>query len=487
MHFVLTREQIRAAEAKVVERGVDELFLRFDASLAVADGIERRAGMAEVRTAVFCGAGGNGCDGILAAARLVRKHGNVTVYTVGDCAKKNKRALEYAAGAGVPVRPCAEYEGDAQIVIDAIFGIGLSRPIEGETAELIDRLNASDAFRLAIDIPSGLNADTGEIMGTAFRAHVTLSFSCYKMGMLVGEGRNVCGHIAVDDVGVSTASDIKVYENEDFKPFERKKTAHKGDCGRVFVIGGNGNMIGAPILAGAAAHAAHLNGAGLVTVCVPSVHRVALSSRVTMSTMMFMKDTSDGAMVFDAAELDEITGKASAICIGMGMGTNKRDEIRKILEYLVRKFDGALIIDADGINALAGDYGFIKNRKAKIVLTPHVGEFTRLTGKPATFENAKALAAELDCVVVLKSATTAITDGKEIRLNITGTPAMAKGGTGDVLAGCITALSCTYPLIDAATVACYRNGYGAERAVSSYAEMMLTPHEILRLADYSEV
>lgn len=486
MRYVLTAEQIRSAERKVISGGVDEMFLRFNAALAIADGIAERAGADGAKTAVFCGAGGNGCDGILAAARLKRQNCDVTVYTVGKCGETNRSALNYAESCGVAVRDAREYCGDATVVIDAVFGIGLNRPIEGETCELINSLNAQEnAFRLAVDIPSGLNADTGEVMGTAFMAHITLSFSCYKLGMLFGAGRDTCGRILVSDVGIPVTSDIKVYEDGDFKPHKRKADAHKGDCGRAYIIGGCGNMVGAPVLAGAAAHAAYLNGAGTVTVCVPAVHRVSLASRVTMSMMKFLSDDKDGFIKFDRAELDEIMEKADAIDIGMGMGG--APELKRILAYINANFDGVLVIDADALNAIKGDHAFLKDGKAKRVLTPHVGEFKRLTGRAANVENAKALAKEVGGVVVLKSATTIITDGTEVRLNITGTPAMAKGGTGDVLGGCITALSCAYPPIDAATVACYRNGYGAERAVSSYAEMMLTPYDILHLANYPEV
>lgn len=486
MHDVLTAEQMRKAEEAVSRRGVDEMFLRLNAALAVADGIADRASGKNAKTAVFCGSGGNGCDGILAAIRLHRQGDDIVVYLVGKAAESNARVLDYARSEGVPIRSSAEYDGNADIIIDAIFGIGLNRAVEGEIAELIGRLNDEEnAFRLAIDIPSGLNADTGEVMGVAFRAHVTLTFSCYKMGMLFGEGREYSGRIIVEDVGVKTSSYVRVYEDSDFVPYRRRRDAHKGTAGRVFIIGGCGTMIGAPVLAGTAAHAAHLNGAGTVTVCLPSIHRVALASRSAMSMMRFLSDTKDGFIRFDRAELDDIIKHADAIAIGMGMG--KTPDLKRILMYICENFGGSLIIDADAINALTDGYSFLHDSKCKIALTPHVGEFKRLTGNDPTVENAMKLAREINGVVALKSATTIITDGSEARINVAGTPAMAKGGMGDVLGGCITALSCSYPLFDAATVACYRNGVGAERAVSSFAEMMLTARDVLRMANYPEL
>lgn len=484
MQNVLDVKQIREAEAKATS-SVGENKLRTMAALAVSDGIYERAKTKRTKTAVFCGVGGNGYDGLLAAVMLHQKGVNVSAYLVGERDKFDSSVLALASGVGLEVLLASEYNGNAQIIVDAIFGIGLNRAVTGEVAELIDKLNAEDGFKLAVDIPSGLNADSGEIMGTAFRADITMSFTCYKTGMLFGHGRDVCGRIVVENIGIGTESMIHVCENSDFKPYRRNRSAHKGSVGRIYVIGGCGEMVGAPMLAGAAAHAAHLNGAGTVTVCLPSIHRAAMSARASMSMMKYLADTPDGFIKFDKSALDEICSRATAIDIGMGMG--KTPELKKILEYLCANFDGTLVIDADALNAIAKDYAFLREAKCAVVLTPHVGEFERFTGKIANIENAKNLAHEINGIVALKSATTVITDGNEARLNVAGTPALAKGGMGDVLGGCITALACSYDPFDAATIACYRNGIGAERAVSSYSEMMLTPKELLKFADYDEL
>ena len=203
-----------------------------------------------------------------------------------------------------------------------------------------------------------------------------------------------------------------------------------------------------------------------------------------MAILKFMPDTPDGFIRFDKSALDDIINNASAICIGVGMGANP--ELARIVKYICENYDKAVVIDADAINSIKGNYDFLKTAKSKVILTPHVGEFKRLTGLDATVENAVKIASENNIVLVLKSATTIITDGEQVRLNVTGTPAMAKGGMGDMLSGCITALTCAYDALDAATIACYRNGLGAERAVSSYAQMMLTASDVLNFADYKE-
>lgn len=228
MKNVLKAEQIREAERVAENAGLDEKLLRVNAALAVADDMLDRVQDKLAQTAVFCGTGGNGYDGLLAACRLHRKGGDVTAYLAGDPDKYEKSVIAYAQAEGIAVKPASEYGGGASIIIDAIFGMGLNRPIEGATAELIKKLNAAEnAFRLAIDIPSGLNADSGEIMGVAFCAHATVSFSCYKLGMLFGAGRDVCGRIIVDDIGVKTSSNIKVFDGEDVAPFVRKATGIK--------------------------------------------------------------------------------------------------------------------------------------------------------------------------------------------------------------------------------------------------------------------
>lgn len=484
MENVLNAQSVREAEQRLIESGVDVFALRFNAALAVADGVNDRASAPNALTAVFCGAGGNGYDGILVACRLKKLGYNVELYLVGKKESFSRSVLALAENAGLKAMPCTKYDGGATVIIDAIFGIGLNREITGEAFDIINKLNAESGFKLAVDMPSGIDADTGNVLGTAFKADVTITFSCYKIGQLFG-GRDHCGKIIVADVGIKTESVVKVYDDGDFKPYRRKKSAHKGDAGKIFIIGGCGNMVGAPMLAGAAAHAAYLNGAGTTTICLPNIHRVAAASRAAMSMMRFLPDTPEGFIKFDKPSLDDIISKATAIDIGMGMGN--APELNKIVKYLCENFDGALVIDADALNAIKGDYKFLKNSKAKVVLTPHVGEFKRLTGDAATIENAMALAEQTKSVVVLKSDATIITDGKQIRLNTAGTPAMAKGGMGDVLGGCIAALSCAFKPFDAACIACYRNGMGAENAVKSYAELMLTAKDVLKFADYDEM
>ncbi len=484
--YALKAEDVVKAEANAIASGTDNETLVTRASRAICDFVSDKFDIKQ-RVAVFCGLGGNGGDGALASVMLCERGFSPIIYMIGECTDKHvkiKPKLDRARSIGIKILDAENFD-DADVIIDAMFGIGLSRALDGKVASVINRINAANAFTLAVDIPSGLNADTGEIMGACVEADATLTFSCYKTGLLFGAGRRMCGNITVCDVGVRVESDVKVCSDVDFAPLERRVDSHKGDSGRVFVIGGSADMVGAPLLAAAAAHGALLSGAGLVTVCMPEIFRVALSARCTLAMMKFLPDTADGFVKYDEKSLADICSAANAIDIGMGMG--RCSDLRAIIEYLCDNFTGALVLDADALNALKGEYSFIKNAKCKIVMTPHAGEFVRLTCTTANIDNAKRLASDIGGVAVVKSATTIITDGERTLLNIAGTPAMAKGGTGDVLGGCIAALCCAFDPFIASAVACYRNGKGAERAVSSYAQTMLTPHDILRFADYKEI
>ncbi len=487
MQNVLDAESVRAAERRAMEKGFGEMMLRINASLAVADEVCDRARREWSRTAVFCGPGGNGCDGILIACRLMRQGcRNVRAFITCDESAISREIVAYAESCGLRLQPISEYDSQSNILIDAIYGIGLNRNVTGGVAELIRKLNDdANEFRLAVDIPSGLNADTGYPMGVAFKAHVTITFICYKPGMLFHDGRDYCGRIIVENIGVESQSPVSVFDGGDVRHIVRDKTMHKGKAGKVFVIGGCGEMIGAPILAGAAAQAAYFNGAGVVTVCLPKILRSAAHARTCMSVMKFLPDDEAGFIKYDEKQLDDIMSKAKSIDIGPGMGANPY--LNRIVKYISDNYDGNLVIDADALNAIANDYAFLKNSKAKVVLTPHVGEFERMTGLEANIANARKVAEATGAIVVLKSATTVITDGERAILNISGTPAMAKAGMGDLLGGCIAALACNVPVLDAACIASYRNGMGAELAVAAYSELMLTAKDVLNFASYGEL
>lgn len=298
--------------------------------------------------------------------------------------------------------------------------------------------------------------------------------------------RNYTGKLTDADIRLLVEGKAKIITEADVEIRPRKTVSHKYDYGRVRVIAGSPEMIGAALLAHESAAAALRSGAGLATLCVPDSLRFVYQSRVKEETLCFLPDR-DGKIIFERESLDGLFVKTDAILIGPGMGDNC--ELIKIIEYIKDNFAGTLVIDADGLNALAGKTDILREHKSKIILTPHMGEFARLTAGlyvdeiPVT-ERVCDFASRIGGVVAAKSATTVISDGKRVYFSTTGTPALAKGGSGDVLGGMIASFACRYSPIEAAMRGCYYFGKCAEDAQKSRsAESLLASDVIIGIPD----
>ena len=480
MKRVVSVGQMRRAEEIARESGLNEDVMIESAAAGMLAAIEKRIKKSD-RTAVFVGGGNNGADGLSLARMLLLKGYKTEVVTVGEGrgAYNAARLKAFVSLGGKVVSPNeAKLRADCyDVIVDAVFGIGLSRPPEGESLEAIKIINSSSAFKLAADVPSGLFADDGSVSGEAVEADMTVTFGGYKYGHFLGSGSDLCGEIVLIDVGIRPREGAFLTGADCPRLPSRKKASHKGDYGRVAVIGGCAGMTGAPLLA---AESALKSGAGLVTLCVAASAKASYSSRVREATMMFLPD-SGGSIVFDKSALDKVMSFADSIVIGMGMGANP--ELSKIISYLAENFDGILVIDADGLNELAGKLELIKNSRSKVVLTPHRGEFNRLFGKcdeSEIVEKTLKAALETGAVVVNKSAVTVITDGKEIYMNAVGHPSMAKGGSGDTLAGVIAALTVRLGALKGAARACYECGRAGERAARALGENAPTASDTIR-------
>lgn len=414
---------------------------------------------------VLCavGSGNNGSDA-LEVAILLRQNGyKVKVFTISEKAnEQNSARRDTLKSLGVEF--VNTLDGDYALIVDGLFGIGLSpnRPLDEKTASVIEKINSCGAFIISADIPSGLDGYGGTVASTAIKANQTVTFTAIKSGMLLGQGRNYCGKITVGEIGINCDEVGQI--NAPAPLPKREIVSHKGTYGKVKVIGGSENMVGAPYLAFESAKSALRAGAGLVTLCVPDSEKTAYSSRV-VENMLFYLPSKNGKIVFNREKLDEIMENANAIVIGTGM--TKSEDTAKCVIYLAQNFDGVLVVDADGINSVCACLGELKNHKCKLIFTPHLIEFYRLLGKNSDdlIEDSKAFAKEYNCTVAVKSATTLITNGDKVYFNLTGTPAMAKGGSGDVLAGLVGAFSCVENPFNATARACYEFGKAGERAV----------------------
>lgn len=476
MKKVYSVRSIREREKSLIESGISEDELIEKASDLLAEEVEKIQGQ---RVCIFVGGGNNGSDALSLAMKLKNK--KVTVCTVGEKRNEhNSKRLEKAKSEGIKIINFRDADlSRADVVVDGIFGIGLSREVSGEAREAIENINACSAYKIAIDLPSGLDGDGGFALGECVRADLTLTFFGIKQGLLVGEGRNYSGEVRVMEMGYDLPEPTAlITEREDVVLPKRKIATHKGTYGNVKIIAGSPTMIGASLLAHESALSALRSGCGYATLCVPNSLISVYQGRIKEELLCIMPDIV-GKIAYNEPVLDDIMRNASSIVIGMGLGKN--EDLIRIISYLAQNFDKTLVIDGDGLNALASNFDAIKGHKAKLILTPHVGEFRRLVGENTTLttERVRQFAQEIKGVVAMKSATTIISDGEKIYLNLTGTPAMAKAGSGDVLAGKIGAFSATAEPLIATLRGCYCFGKAGERACKKRGEYSVIASDII--------
>ena len=427
MERILSVTEMRAADEYTINTlGVAEDELVFRAGKAVADEIIRRYHGG--RVLVCIGKGNNGEDGKVVAKLLSGKHGfTVSTLTISNGIFKL-------------------FDKKYDIIVDCIFGTGLNRQVEGKYKTAIEKINSSGAIVVSCDIPSGLNGDNGQVLGVAVKAQLTVAIQEYKLGHFLGEGPDYCGRVVAKDIGISIWGDdfVKRFNDESVSKFFPRRARHvnKGCFGKACLIGGSKKYSGSVLLSANSLCALKM-GVGYVNTVVPESMFAAYVGKVPECILTPIKD-KDGFAVLDEKTLNSILNYDS-IAVGMGMGCDINTH--EIISYLLENYTGKLLIDADGLNALA-KFGkdCLKNKKCTVILTPHVTEFSRILGKDKTeiivnpIETAKEFAKEYDVIVLLKDAVSVITDGEEVYLNTTGSPAMAKAGSGDVLSGLIAGI-----------------------------------------------
>ena len=437
---------------------------------------------------IVCGSGNNGGDGFVIGRHLWNQGYDVEFYllaspdAVSGDAKIN---LDIAHNLDMPivvldtdekVEQLYDLIDGAGLIVDAIFGTGLTREVEGHFAAAIDAINESDAPVFCVDIPSGINTDNGKIMGTAVYGSATGTFAMPKVGQWLNPGKEYCGSLYVIEISIPpnmieeadipfnliTESDIMVQ----FLP--REQESHKGSYGHVMIVGGSMGFTGAASMAGEAANRA---GAGLVSVACPAGLNSIFEMKLTEVMTIPLQENKQGALHEDACDTI-LSNAANKSCIAIGPGLGKYNSTHKMLRKLLPQIEGTIVLDADGLNLIADDPSVLKQTKAKLVLTPHPGEMSRLCGKPAkeVIENwltiPQEFAREHNCIVVLKGSRTVVADPTgNIYLNSTGNAAMATGGAGDVLTGIIASyIAQNRSLIDAVLAAVYVHGKSGDMA-----------------------
>jgi NAD(P)H-hydrate epimerase len=442
---VLLAEDVKRQDASASERGISVEQLMESAGWAVARGARRLLGGSYGRrVVVVCGKGNNAGDGLVAGRFLAAQGAHVTAVLTSDMHSEltelNRRRFP---GRVVRLDQLPRELARADLVIDAVFGVGLTRAPEGPAAAAIEMCAASAVPILAVDVPSGVNAETGAVFSPVMAARATVTFSGYKPGLLFAPGAEHAGAVEVADIGVPDPSTgIAVLERADVAAWlpRRARASNKRKAGTVLVVAGSRAMPGAAALvAGACVQA----GAGLTTLCAPEdVCRVVLT-RVPEITTIPIPENSEG--IFDSKALDLLSPRFAdftTVVIGPGLGRHPAtvDAVRALLDLV----EQPVVIDADGLNAFADAAELLRARASKnqtTIITPHAGELSRLLGRPAADLDADRLAASreavssLGAIVVFKGPGTVIAGNDETLINATGGPALAQGGTGDVLAG----------------------------------------------------
>lgn len=424
MKLVLTAEGSAEVDARV-EGPLDEYMER--AGLAVAlEAADMGFGYGD-RITVLAGPGNNGGDGYVAARLLALRGAAVQVRALAEpTSPEAQRAYRSARDAGVPIRPWAD-PYDCDLIIDALFGVGF----RGELTIDIERWAVTDTPVLAVDIPTGLSADTGLAEGAVFRADRTVTFHAWKVGHLINDGPRECGRVRVVDIGLEGGRPaFWLCEENDAVPPQRAPAAHKWSVGSVIVAGGAPGTTGAAYLAAVSAlHA----GAGAVSIAAPGDSQAVYSS-LAPELLTTSVGVGPRLMAEDADALLSVADRFDVLVLGPGLGTDSPELVSVVLS----EWKKPIVLDADALTSLA-DLDWLAERPELTVLTPHAGEFTRLTGEPATHTAAHELSRSTGAVVVLKGPQTFVA-GEELWLVNTGTPALATIGTGDVLAGSIGAL-----------------------------------------------
>lgn len=489
---VATAAACREADNYAInELGVPSLVLMERAAWALVEQVKLAAeNIEEKQIVVFSGSGNNGGDGIAAAAILLESGIETRVFMVGQRNKMTTDALEMEqrlikAGGKIEdfnqTEDIIAYCNKCCVIIDAIFGIGLRSAPEGKISDAIKLINRISAPVLSADIASGILADSGYVPGEVVHADVTVSFTAAKVGHLVEPGCEYTGRLIVKDIGVSLLQCENVYavEEGNIRLPKRPQISHKGTFGGVMIIGGSVGYTGAPVIA---AKSAQRGGTGLVFVAVPENIYGIVAVKLD-EPMPFPLSCDEKGYVFPKVveEIKARLNKTNVMLIGPGLGRSEMAE--KLVLELFKNTDMPIVLDADGINAFERNINMLDGQGKTLVLTPHDGEFRRLGGDVSKDRllSARMVAQKHKCVLVLKGHRTicAFPDG-EVSINTTGNSGMAKGGSGDALAGLIASfIAQGLDVKTAVPAAVYICGAAADVLSQRLTEYALLPSDII--------
>lgn len=443
----ITSGEMRALEANAEYFGISLLQLMENAGGGIAQEIVSRFAN-DRKIVIFCGLSGNGGDGFVAARHLLTAGFKVEVVLVGksrdishESALKNWKILEALQGQ-IPLVEISDSSAlpkvEADIVIDALLGTGTKGKLKPPMLQAVEHVNAIKAYKISVDVPTGIDSDTGEVLGAAVKANLTITFHKGKAGLK--EAKKYVGDLVVKDIGLPTEMEQFAGPGDVFLATKQRiATAHKGDFGRLLVIGGSEVYSGAPTLVSLGALR---TGVDLVYLAAPS--KVAYAIASMSPDLITVKLEGDNLSSSSVEALKPYLGMVDAVAMGPGLGlkTETGDFVKRCVD-VVEKAGKSLLLDADGLKAFAK---FKRPLKVPLVLTPHAGEYTILTGEtlPENYKERAAViqkaAKKLGATILVKGKVDVICDAQRVKFNFTGNPGMTVGGTGDVLTGIVGGL-----------------------------------------------
>jgi hydroxyethylthiazole kinase-like uncharacterized protein yjeF len=489
--------QMRSLDRYAIEKlAIPEEILMENAGEASYFVILKEFGVAHKKFVIICGIGNNGGDGFVVARKIHSTGGDVKVFILGNvnkfkgAAKKNfdiicKLRIEIRQVESVDSIKSDVFHCDA--IVDAIFGTGLTRNVEGLYRDVIRLINKSSKKVFSVDIPSGINGDTGEIMGIAVMADCTVTFGLPKIGNMLFPGYEHCGKLFVSHISFPPSlynkDSITVGINDHIKLPPKKRIAHKGDFGEVLFIAGASSYFGAPYYSALSFLKA---GGGYSRLAAPSSVTPFIANKGSEIVFIPQKETASGSISLENRDaLFELSEKMDMVVMGPGLSLN--EETQQLTRELAKKIEKPLLIDGDGLTAVSRDLDTLKQRKAPTLLTPHMGEMSRITKMSIgdldknKIDILQRTTKELNSIIVLKGAHSLIgyPDGK-VYINMSGNPGMASAGSGDVLTGTIAAMfGLGLSIEDAVRKGVFIHGFSGDLAAKKLGEDGIIAQDIL--------
>lgn len=491
MNYLVNTAQMKAAERRCDERYISYSKMMENAGKAIANRIIED--YEPCAAAILCGTGNNGGDGFVIASALAEYGFSVSVILMRgepktDCAREYFGKLpsgvlcDYSRNS----RECQSLIRSADMVVECVFGTGFHGELPDDVRDAFELANSTEAVRISADVPAGINSDDGSIAKGSFRPHRTFVLAALKQCITVPECRDIHGEIELLNIGIPAdcfEENLATLTDGTFSRClpPRTPTSHKGTFGRLLNIAGSLSYCGAAAMS---TKAALRSGVGLCTLAAPISAVRAVCGAISETTYLPLPETAAGFVGEAEAAIAEVLPRMTAVSIGCGMGNS--ENTRKLTEYVIKNASCPIVIDADGINSISANINVLKERTGRTILTPHPLEFSRISGIPTSeiqrdrIGAAKSFAAEYGAVVVLKGANTIITDGESVFVNTSGNPALAKGGSGDVLCGIIGALAAQgLDPIEAAACGVYCHGKAADLAAGEMEPACVLASDII--------